>query len=140
MAVPVSSLALVLCDDHAAYRTYLAQLLRRAGLAIVGQASDVVGLRAWLAQHAAVPDLVLMDVQMPGGGPAGLAALLRDHPGLRVLALSAHDDPAIVAAMLAAGAGGYLLKDDPLQELVDAIRGVAAGQCRVSQALPPAQQ
>ncbi|CAN7748965.1 response regulator transcription factor [Pseudorhodoferax sp. LjRoot39] len=140
MAIPLSSPALVLCDDHTAYRSYLADLLRRAGLAVVGQADGVDALRGWLACHPVPPDLVLMDVQMPGGGPAGLAALLREHAGLHVLALSAHDDPAIVAAMLAAGAGGYLLKDDPLAELVDAIHGVAAGQRRLSRALPHAQQ
>lgn len=136
MAVAPPPLALVLADDHAAYRAFLAQLLRQRGLAVVGQAADVPALLGWLATCQAPPDLVLMDVQMPGGGPDGLAALLQAHPGLRVLALSAHDEPAIVQAMLAAGAHGYLLKDDPLAELVDAIHAVAGGQCRLSSSLP----
>ena len=131
-----ASLRVLLADDHAAYRGYLAGLLRQHGLDIVGQAGDLPALAACLAAAPARPDLVLMDVQMPGGGPAGLQALLQAHPGLRVLALSMHDEPAIVDAMLAAGAGGYLLKDDPLAELVEAIAAVAAGERRISRALP----
>lgn len=137
MEVPASSLSLVLVDDHTAYRGYLAGLLRGRGLDILGEAQDMATLLCWLAGAVVLPDLVLMDVQMPGGGPAGLKALLQACPGLRVLVLSMHDEPAIVSAMLAQGASGYLLKDDPLDELVEAIRAVAAGQRRISLALRP---
>lgn len=133
-------LAIALVDDHAPYRACMATLLRRHGLAIVAEAGDIAALRAWLVGAATPrPDLVLMDVQIPGGGPACLPPLLHAHPGLRVLALSSHDEPALVAAMLDAGAAGYLLKDDPIPELVEAIRAVAAGQRRLSHALPPIQ-
>lgn len=139
MEVPVPTLSLVLVDDHAAYRSYLAGLLRGRGLAVVGEAEDAASLQAWLAAACVLPDLVLMDVQMPGGGPAGLQALLQIHPGLRVLVLSMHDEPAIVDAMLDKGAHGYLLKDDPLDELTDAIHAVVAGQRRISRALARSQ-
>jgi len=136
----MSTLALVLADDHPAYRAGLADVLRRHSFSILGEADDAPGLIGWLARAPAPPDVVLMDVQMPGGGPAGLRALLAAHPALPVLALSMHDDPAFAAAMLAAGARGYMLKDDPLPELVAAIRGVAAGARPLSPMLTPPQQ
>jgi DNA-binding NarL/FixJ family response regulator len=140
MGVPAIPPTLVLVDDHAAYRACLGDLLRQRGLTVLGEAGDTAALLHWLAAAPALPDLVLMDVQMPGGGPAGLQALVHAHPGLRVLVLSMHDDPAIAAAMLAAGAGGYLLKDDPLDELAEAIHAVAGGARRISRAMPPSQQ
>lgn len=139
MGVPAAPLTLVLVDDHAAYRACLGGLLCQRGFVVAGEAGDTAALLHWLAASPARPDLVLMDVQMPGGGPVGLQTLLHAHPGLRVLVLSMHDDPAIASAMLAAGAGGYLLKDDPLDELAEAIHAVAGGAQRISQALPPSQ-
>ncbi|SHN18256.1 response regulator transcription factor [Rhizobacter sp. OV335] len=127
MAVAAPPLTLFLADDHAAYRTCVADLLRPHGFAVLGEAPDVPALQAWLAQAPLPPDVLLMDVQMPGGGPSALAALLAHHPSLPVLVLSMHDEPAIVDAMRAAGACGYVLKDDPIADLVQAIRAVAAG-------------
>jgi two-component system invasion response regulator UvrY len=69
--------------------------------------------------------------------PSALAALLARHPSLRVLVLSMHDEPAIVDAMRAAGARGYVLKDEPLAALAQAIRAVHAG---ISRWPPPSQQ
>ena len=134
MAVAAPPLTLFLADDHAAYRACVADLLRPRGFTILGEAPDVPALQAWLAQAPLPPDVLLMDVQMPGGGPSALAALLARHPRLRVLVLSMHDEPAIVDAMRAAGACGYLLKDDPIAELVQAIRAVAAGARDVGRA------
>lgn len=137
---PAPSLALVLADDHVAYRSCLADLLARSGFVVLGQADDAPGLMAWLAAAETRPDVVVMDLQMPGGGPQALRALLAAHPAQRVLVLSLHDETPFVTAMLAAGAGGYMLKDDALPELVDAIREVAAGRGYLSRALRPAQQ
>jgi two-component system invasion response regulator UvrY len=145
MAVAAPPLTLFLADDHAAYRTCVADLLRPHGFAILGEAPDVSALQAWLAHAHVPPDVLLMDVQMPGGGPSALAALLAHHPSLRVLVLSMHDEPAIVDAMRAAGARGYVLKDDPIAALVQAIRAVAAGardvgRAGISHPPPPSQQ
>ncbi|WP_082541943.1 MULTISPECIES: response regulator transcription factor [unclassified Rhizobacter] len=143
MAVVAPPLTLLLADDHAAYRACVADLLRPHGFVVAGEAPDVPALQAWLAQAPTLPDVLLMDVQMPGGGPAALAALLAQHPRLRVLVLSMHDEPAIVDAMRAAGACGYVLKDDPIAELAQAIRAVAAGARdvgRISRPPPPSQQ
>jgi DNA-binding NarL/FixJ family response regulator len=127
MAVVEPPLTLFLADDHAAYRTCVADLLRPHGFVVLGEAPDVPALLAWLAQAPIHPDVLLMDVQMPGGGPTALSTLLMQHPHLRVLVLSMHDEPAIIDAMRAAGARGYVLKDDPIAVLVQAIRAVAAG-------------
>jgi len=143
MAVAAPPLTLLLADDHAAYRTCVAGLLGPHGFVVVGEAADVPALQAWLAQAATPPDVLLMDVQMPGGGPAAMTALLAQHPRLRVLVLSMHDEPAIVDAMRAAGACGYVLKDDPIADLAQAIRAVAAGACdvgHISRPPPPSQQ
>lgn len=136
MGVAARPLTLYLADDHAAYRACVAGLLARRGFEILGEAPDVPALQAWLAQARVHPDVLLMDVQMPGGGPTALAALLAHHPNLRVLVLSMHDEPAIVDAMRAAGARGYVLKDEPLAALAQAIRAVHAGISR----WPPASQ
>jgi DNA-binding NarL/FixJ family response regulator len=143
MAVAASPLTLLLVDDHAAYRSCVADLLRPLGFVVLGEAADVPALQTWLAQAPTLPDVLLMDVQMPGGGPSARAALLMQHPHLRVLVLSMHDEPAIVDAMRAAGACGYVLKDDPIAELAQAIRAVAAGARdvgRISRPPPPSQQ
>lgn len=136
MGIAAPPLTLFLADDHAAYRAYVAELLARSGFGILGEAPDVPALQAWLAQARVHPDVLLMDVQMPGGGPAALAALLARHPALRVLVLSMHDEPAIVDAMRAAGAHAYVLKDEPLAVLAQAIRAVHGGISR----WPPASQ
>lgn len=105
---------------------------------VVGEAWDLDSLLRLLADlgPARAPDVLLMDVEMPGhGGPAMTSAVLEAYPTLRVLALSMHDDPVFVAAMRAAGACGYLLKEDPLGEIVAGLREVAAGRTFFSRAL-----
>jgi DNA-binding NarL/FixJ family response regulator len=135
-----STLSLVLVDDHAAYRRCVAALLRGRGFAIVGEAHDAAALRACLLGASALADLVLMDVQMPGGGPGFVRELRRAHPRLRVLILSMCDERVIVDAMLAQGAGGYMLKDDAIDDLVEAIGAVASGRQFISRALPRSPQ
>jgi two-component system response regulator NreC len=83
------------------------------------------------------PDVVLMDVTMPGG-PSGvevLPALLQSVPDTRVLMLSMHDDPAYVRAAFQAGASGYVLKEAADSEVVAAVRAVATGERYVHPAL-----
>jgi len=122
----------VLVDDHAPFRSYLASLLRQQeGLVVVGEAWDLDSLLQLMLSlgPARAPDVLLMDVEIPGhGGPAVTSAVLEAYPTLPVLALSMHDDPVFVAAMIAAGARGYLLKEDPLGDIVAGLREVAAGR------------
>jgi len=130
---------IVLVDDHAPFRSYLASLLaQQEGLVVVGEAWDLDSLLQLLAGlgPARVPDVLLMDVEMPGhGGPAMTGAVLEAYPTLRVLALSMHDDPVFVGAMMAAGACGYFLKEDPLGDIVAGLREAAAGRSSFSHAL-----
>ena len=93
---------------------------------IVGEADDVAPAIAGISQ--CLPDVVLLDVHLPGGGgQAVVAAVKPDHPEVRFLALSASDAPEDVIAVIRAGARGYVTKTISGPELVDAIRRVAAG-------------
>ncbi|HUG26175.1 response regulator [Piscinibacter sp.] len=122
------AIRLVLADDHAQFRAYLADLLnKQPGLSVVAQAEDGRALLRALQTCAA--HVAIVDVEMRGmGGVQAVPLALAGHPALRVLALSMHDDAAFVSAMVAAGAHGYVLKSDPLPQLVQAIRSVAAGR------------
>ena len=133
------AIRVVLVDDHAPFRSYLATLLaQQPELMVVGEAEALDSLLQLIAalDPACAPDVLLVDVEVPGcGGPAITSKVLAAHPTLRVLALSMHDDPGFVAAMVAAGARGYILKDDLLANIVAAIREVAAGRHFFSPAL-----
>ena len=126
------AIRVVLVDDHAPLRSYLASLLaQQEGLLVVGEAGKLDALLQLIADldRVRVPDVLLVDVEMPGcSGPALTSTILTAYPALRVLAFSTHDDPVFVAAMVAAGAHGYILKDDLLTDIVAGIREVAAGR------------
>lgn len=125
------AIRVVLVDDHAPFRSYLASLLaQQEDLAVVGEAGEWDALVQLLAglDPGRAPDVLLVDVEMPGcSGLALTSKVLAAYPALRVLALSMHDDPVFVAAMVAAGARGYILKEDLLTDIVAGIREVAAG-------------
>jgi DNA-binding NarL/FixJ family response regulator len=133
------AIRVVLVDDHAPFRSYLAALLaQQEELVVIGEAGESESLLRLMASFnaEAAPHVLVMDVEMPGpSGPEMASAVLEAYPMLRVLALSMHDDPVFVAAMVAAGARGYLLKEDPLTCIVAGIRAVAAGGHYFSPAL-----
>ena len=122
---------IVLADDHAQFRAYLKALLeQQPGLHVVGEAAHGEGAIALLRHWGPgpLPDVVLMDVEMPGiGGVEATRALTALHPTVGVIALSLHHEPHVVAAMREAGARACLVKGDPLPELVRTIARVAAG-------------
>jgi len=138
------TIRLVIADDHAQFRAYLADLLgRQPALSVVAQAADGRCLMQVLAQlpAAVFPHVLVVDVEMrDAGGVEATRQSLASYPQLRMVALSMHDDPAFVAAMLAAGAHGYVLKDDPLTELVRAIHEVAAGRLCFSKSIAAAMR
>jgi DNA-binding NarL/FixJ family response regulator len=126
---------LVIADDHPVVRAGLAGLLSdEAGLEVVGEAAD--GDAAVRLAAATRPDVVLMDLRMPGVD--GVAATVRiaageaGEPAPRVLILTTYESDDQILAAIEAGASGYLLKAAPRDEIVAGIRSVAAGQTALS--------
>jgi DNA-binding NarL/FixJ family response regulator len=115
----------VIVDDHALFRSGVRSELGDH-VDVVGEAGDVEQAIGVIAQ--CLPDVVLLDVHLPsGGGHAVVAALKTEHPQVRFLALSASDAPEDVIAVVRAGARGYVTKTISGDDLVDAVRRVAAG-------------
>ena len=115
----------VLVDDHGLFRSGVRAELGRQ-VEVVGEADDVQPAIDLIA--SVQPDVVLLDVHLPGGGgQAVVTAMKATHPEVRFLALSASDAPEDVIAVIRAGARGYVTKTISGAELVDAVRRVAAG-------------
>jgi two-component system, NarL family, response regulator NreC len=121
------SIRVLIVDDHAVVRAGLRMLIdAEEDMETVGEAGSVRD--AIFEARSSLPDLVLMDVVMPGeSGLEGLPKLLHERPDLKVLILSMQDDPRYVREAFAAGAAGYVLKEAADAEVVQAIREVAAG-------------
>lgn len=115
-------------DDHRVVRAGLVALLQQQpGLTVVGEAGN--GEEAVTQALALQPDVVLMDMQMPVlNGVDATRQIKAARPQIEVLVLTTYDDDALIWGGLQAGAKGYLLKDAPPEELLRAIRAVAAGQ------------
>ncbi len=126
---------LLLADDHAVVRAGTRELLeRQPDFDIVGEAAD--GEEAVSLTSELHPDVVIMDVRMPKmSGVEATRRIKAEHPDVRVLVLTAHDDDEYVFALLQAGANGYLMKTAEIDELVKAIRTVAAGQSMLAPAV-----
>ncbi len=129
---------ILLADDHAVLRAGLRALLAAQGdLEVVGEASD--GAEAIRLTQALRPDVVVMDIGMPGvSGIDATARIKRDLPGAKVLILSMHDDRGYLRQVLRAGASGYVLKKAADTELLAAIRAAARGEVFLDPALAKA--
>lgn len=124
---------LLIVDDHPVVRAGLAGLLSdESGLDVVGQAAD--GREGVRLATELRPDVVLMDLRMPGlDGVAATAEIVAlPAPTPRVLILTTYETDDQILAAIEAGAGGYLLKAAPQQEIVAGIRSVSAGQTALS--------
>jgi two-component system, NarL family, response regulator NreC len=124
----VRQIKLLLVDDHAVVRSGLRMLLQaEPDLVIVGEAET--GLEGVAKAEELRPDVVLMDISMPGmSGIEATSAIKRACPATAVLALTMHEDKAYFFEMLSAGASGYVPKRAAPDELVSAIRTVFAGE------------
>lgn len=127
-----------LADDHAMVREGLATLLNRQnGFEVVGQCGD--GLSVLEAVLACQPDVVVLDISMPGlNGLDVCRELTRRDDGLAVLILSMHDDEQFIARALEYGAGGYVLKEAAANELPRAVTAVASGELFLGPGISPA--
>ena len=119
-------------DDHDLVRTGITRMLADIdGLQVVGEADS--GETALKVTRELKPDVVLMDVKMPGiGGLEATRKLLRSHPDIKVVAVTVCEEDPFPTRLLQAGAAGYLTKGAGLDEMVQAIRLVFAGQRFIS--------
>lgn len=131
----MNRIRIVLADDHILLRAGLLKLVEAIdGVTVVGEASDGMALIELAFEQQ--PDLVLMDIAMPGlNGLEAAARLARSMPRVKVLILSMHQNEEYVRQALKSGASGYLLKDAAPVELELAIRSVLRGEVYLSPAV-----
>jgi len=122
----------LVCDDHAVFRRGLSLVLEQEpDIAVVGEASE--GREAVAMALETSPDVVLLDVRMPGvGGIEAARALAAEVPSAKVVMLTVSDTEDDLYEAVKAGAVGYLLKEVSIEEVASAVRAVAAGQSLVT--------
>ena len=125
-------LRLLLVDDHALFREGLISLLSyQDDFTVVGEAEDAAS--ALTQVRALKPDIVLMDVDLPGeDGVSATRRLSLELPDLIVVMLTVHDDSQTLFEAIKAGAQGYLIKNARSRELLEQLRGVARGEAAIS--------
>ena len=123
-----AAIRVVLADDHPIVREGLRGMLAaEPGIEVVAEAASGAEAVAVAARYR--PDVVLMDLRMPGGdGVTATAEILAATPGARVVVLTTYETDADIVRAVEAGAVGYLLKDTPVAELSQAIRAAARGE------------
>ncbi len=128
----MSKIRVMLVDDHAVLRAGLRMLINsQPDLEIVGEAASTKEALPLIRQLR--PDVVSLDLSMPGGGGMGLLEQLKEaNLPTRVLILTMHDDPAYFRSAVAAGAAGYVVKTAADSELLTAIRAVHGGRLFIS--------
>jgi DNA-binding NarL/FixJ family response regulator len=130
-----TAIRVLVADDHAVVRAGIVALLAsEPDITVVGEATD--GEQAVERALALQPDVVVMDVRMPGlTGDAATARIRERDPAVRVLVLTTYESDASILAAIEAGASGYLLKAAPAEELIAGVRSVAAGEVALSPAI-----
>ena len=124
----MNKIKIIVADDHAVVREGTRRLLEREpDMDLVGEAAD--GEEALRLINEFAPDVAIVDISMPRMTGVELTRQAKaSHPSTAILILSAYDDDEYVFALLEAGAAGYLLKDAPAHELVEAVRLVHSGE------------
>jgi two-component system, NarL family, response regulator NreC len=133
--VSTTAVRVVLADDHPVVRRGVRSVLDAAvGLEVVTEASDVPG--ALEAVRAHEPDVLVLDLTMPGGSSLDSIPTLRAaHPQTQIVILTMQNEPAYVRRALSGGALGYVVKDAASDELVEAIHCAARGESYVNPGL-----
>ena len=126
MTTPITRV--VLADDHTLVRSGIRRILEaHPGFEVVGEAAD--GVEALALVRETVPDVIVLDLNMPGsGGLDALPALKLAQPSLKVVVLSMHAGREYVSRAMKGGADAYLLKDSAVQDLVAAVEAVLVGR------------
>jgi two-component system, NarL family, response regulator len=124
----VKSIRVLLVDDHPVVLSGVRGLLEQAAdIKIIGEART--GEEALRLVDENPPDVLLLDMALPDiPGPQVAERVKKLHPEVRILSLSAHEDPVFVRELLKLGAAGYLLKEEAPEVILKAVRGVASGQ------------
>lgn len=124
----MSDIRILVVDDHSLVREGIVALLRlQTGFEVVGEAAE--GRSAIRLAESLNPDIILMDISMPGlGGLEATLEIRKSRPTIRIIVLSQYDDAQYISRFLKAGVSGYVLKGAAGSELVSAVRAVAAGQ------------
>ena len=135
-----TKLRILLADDHATVREGLGMILNsQPDMQVVGTASE--GQAALNEAERTQPDVVIMDISMPGvNGLDATTQLMKRSPAARVLTLTRHTDLSYLRQLMGAGAAGYVLKQSPAETLLNAVRVVAAGKTYVDEAMKPAAE
>ena len=122
-----SKISLLIADDHEMLRSGVKALLTGTEIEVIAEAATGQAAVAYALEHDV--DVVLMDVRMPDGdGVTALGRIKLNKPNLPILMFSGNDNPTYASRAVALGASGYLLKNCTRDELVNAIRKVAAGE------------
>jgi two-component system response regulator NreC len=124
----MAKIRVLLADDHAVLRAGLKLLLSaQPDIEVVGEAAD--GGEAMAKARELRPDVILMDLTMPGiGGSEATGRIKDENPGIKVLVLTMHDDPSYLRQLLIAGASGYVVKKSADADLLSAIRAAYRGE------------
>ena len=127
-----AKLRLILADDHSVLREGLSLIFNSLpDMTVVAQASTGEEAFQLFLEHE--PDVLVLDLQMPGeGGVSTIKRLSTKRPGAKILVLTAYDMDEDIYRSMRAGANGYVLKDTPREELIQAIRTIASGKRYVS--------
>jgi len=126
-----SGIRVLIVDDHELFRRALREHLEANGVDVVGEAHDAEGAVAVATET--MPEVVLMDIRMPGGsGIDATRRLLEAVPGTQVLMLTIHTEDVVIAEAIMAGASGYLLKDAGGDQILAAIAAAHSGETPLS--------
>jgi DNA-binding NarL/FixJ family response regulator len=126
--MPLTKIKVVVAEDNTIIRLGIRKLLNKSQeIEVTGEATN--GMEALQLVREAEPDILLLDVEMPGMNGIEVARTLKKNISpTRILVLSAYDDHQYIREMLLNGASGYLLKDEAPERIIEAVKGVAHGE------------
>jgi DNA-binding NarL/FixJ family response regulator len=131
----MNKLRILLADDHTLIRDGLKALINvQQDMEVVGEAGD--GMLAYKVAKELQPDLIVMDVSLPElSGAKSTERIKHELPGVKILALTVHEDKGYLRQLIQAGASGYVLKRAAAEDLIHAIRAIAGGGVYVDPAM-----